>query len=200
MATTAAATQIPEQTTLDRSAAEPADEVTLLRRWSYRVLGALVAVAAGSAAGIVLLLPDGPAAVGSSRLIGLALLGGTLGSTASALRSTCERLSCGFVLDDGVNVWPANAPKGQKMTLGIIPFLLVRPFLGAATGLVAYAGVVGGFLIATPNQPDTFSPQGILFFALLAGLFAKTFLHRMDVVFKTLLGDAAHSPRPPGDS
>jgi hypothetical protein len=182
--------------TVATSIPQPEDEVLLLRRWSYRVLGVLVAVAAGSAAGVVLVLPHHPVGAGSNRLMAIALLGGMLGSTASALRSACERLATGFELDDGTRFWPPAAQKGQKMGIRTIPFLIVRPFLGAAMGLVAYAGVVGGFLIATSTQPKSFSPQGILFFALLAGLFAKTFLHRMDIVFKTLLGEPAQTHHP----
>jgi hypothetical protein len=55
----------------------------------------------------------------------------------------------------------------------ILPYLLARPIMGAAMGVVAYAGVAGGFLIATSSEPKTFSPEGILFFSVLAGLFCE---------------------------
>ncbi len=164
------------------------DEVARLRQASHRVLAALVGIGIAAAVGLVFVLPDHAVAPGSKRLLAVALLGGIVGSAASAARSTCERLALGFELDDG-SAWPASGRKGEKMSVRMIPYLLARPLLGGATGLVAYAGVVGGFLIATDKQPTTFSPEGILFFALLAGLFAKTFLLRMDVVFKTLLGE-----------
>jgi hypothetical protein len=192
MATVATQLEAQEPVPLDIAA-----EVRLLRRWSYGTLGVLVAVAAGCAAGLVFVLPDHPLAPGSERLMATAILGGVLGSAISALRSVCDRIARGFELDDGHRRWPPHAPHGEKMTVRMIPYLLVRPVLGAGTGLVAYAGVVGGFLIATSREPATFSGEGILFFALLAGLFAKTFLVRMDIVFKTLLGEQPASGHPP---
>jgi len=184
----AEAVVIPPQSMTGTASEAPA-EVQTLRRWSYRVLVVLVMVAAASAVGLIVLLPDHPLGPGSGRLMAVALLGGVLGSAASAVRSTCERLARGFELDDGAGTWPPDARRGEKMNVRMIPYLLARPLLGGATGLVAYAGVVGGFLVATAKQPTTFSPEGILFFALLAGLFAKTFLQRMDIVFKTMLGE-----------
>jgi len=209
--TTAPAAQVPGGLQSDVAAiagersrettAEVAKEVRDLRRWSYRALGALIAMATASGVGVILVLPSHPMGPGSGRLLAVALLGGMLGSAASAIRSLCERLAAGFELDDGHQVWPPHAHKGaEKMNVRMIPYLLARPFLGGATGLVAYAGVVGGFLVATAKEPATFSPEGILFFALLAGLFAKTFLHRMDIVFKTLLGEVGSHSAGKGDS
>jgi formate hydrogenlyase subunit 3/multisubunit Na+/H+ antiporter MnhD subunit len=77
----------------------------------------------------------------------------------------------------------------------MVPWLLVRPVFGAVMGMLLFAGFVGGFLIATTETPQKFSPAGLLFLSLLSGLFAKTFVARLRVMFKTLLGDTEETAK-----
>src|SRR5438270_10145888 len=58
----------------------------------------------------------------------------------------------------------------------ILPELLIVPVIGATLGLSAFAGVVGGFLVASGSDKPTYSPTGLLFVAFLAGLFADKFI------------------------
>lgn len=61
------------------------------------------------------------------------------------------------------------------------PWFSARPLLGAFAGLVVYAG--SGVL----GLPHDDVPR-VAFVALLAGLFAKTLIARLKVIFDTLLG------------
>ena len=58
-------------------------------------------------------------------------------------------------------------------------------------GLLVYAGLKSGALILARQPPgESFSPEGLFFFAILGGLFAKTFLAKLKVVFKALVGQS----------
>lgn len=117
----------------------------------------------------------------------LCVLGGTLGSAISALLSAAERISHGWEFSEG-DRYPTPEPK-DKFVLRMVPFFLVRPFLGSAMGLLVYAGLTSGYLIAVENAQDaTFSRQGLLFFSFLGGLFAKTFIEKLRAMFDTFFG------------
>lgn len=117
----------------------------------------------------------------------LSVVGGALGSSVSALVSAAERISHGWELSSGVK-YPSDNPK-DKFVARMMPFFIIRPFLGAAVGFLAYVGIVGGFLIAMQNaDPSNFSSEGLLFITILTGLFAKTFLEKMKAAFDALFG------------
>lgn len=74
--------------------------------------------------------------------------------------------------------------------------VIVRPIVGAALGLAAFAGVAGGFLVATGAQAADYSPTGLLFVAFLAGLFAESFIKALSRASDALFGTASpESPR-----
>jgi hypothetical protein len=148
----------------------------------------LVLFGIGAGAAIVWLLAEDVFDDDTAQLAVLAVAGGVLGSAISALLSACQRIADGWELSDGTKL-PENEPK-DKFVARMIPFFLVRPFLGAATGLLMYVGLVGGFLIVTTGDLESadFSPEGITFLAILGGLFAKTFLERLRGMFDSLFG------------
>ena len=57
-----------------------------------------------------------------------------------------------------------------------VPLLVMLPLLGAALGLIAFAGLVGGFIVASGTKAPTYSPAGLLFIAVLAGMFSPNFI------------------------
>jgi hypothetical protein len=117
----------------------------------------------------------------------LCVLGGTLGSSISALLSAADRISHGWEFSKGEK-YPLPQPE-DKFVARMVPFFIVRPFLGSAMGLLVYVGLTGGYLIAVQNaEQATFSPQGLLFLAFLGGLFAKTFIEKLRTMFDTLFG------------
>jgi hypothetical protein len=152
------------------------------------VVAFLVIIGIGTAAAVIWLLAEDVFDDDTTQLAVLAVAGGALGSAISALLSACERISHGWELSDGTKV-PEDEPK-DKFVARMIPFFLIRPLLGAATGLFVYVGVVGGYLIVTTTDLNSsdFSPEGIAFLAILSGLFAKTFLERLRAVFDSLFG------------
>jgi hypothetical protein len=165
-----------------------AETVADVRRRAWEVLAGLSVVAAGCLAAIIALVPSGFSSNDSQLLAILALLGGALGAAISAIVLTCDRYSAGVELADGTT-WPAREKPIPRFNERMVPFLVLRPVLGAVMGLLVYAGFVGGYLISTTKAPEAFSPQGLVFTSVLSGLFAKTFLARVRLVFKALLGD-----------
>jgi hypothetical protein len=103
----------------------------------------------------------------------LCVLGGTLGSSVSALISAADRIARGWEFKDGTK-YPKEDPK-DKFGARMVPWFIVRPFLGSAMGLLVYVGMKGGYLIAVRNASQgDFSREGLLFLAFLGGLgFAK---------------------------
>lgn len=137
----------------------------------------------------------------------LCVASGMLGSCISALFSAAERIANGWELASGAKYPPPQpeapdastshakdeqadkAGKKDKFVARMVAFFVVRPFLGAAMGLLIYAGVTSGYLIAVEDAASvTFSRNGLLFFSFLAGLFAKTFVEKLRVTFDTLAG------------
>jgi hypothetical protein len=114
-------------------------------------------------------------------------VGGTLGSSLSALLSAADRISHGWEFSGG-DKYPAAEPR-DKFVARMVPFFIVRPFFGSAMGLLVYVGLTGGYLIVVQNaQGATFSREGLLFLAFLGGLFAKTFIEKLRAMFDTLFG------------
>jgi hypothetical protein len=165
-------------------------EVATLRRLASLVIFWLVLVFLFSLSLVVALLAKwtviGISDPSTQRIL-LCVTGGTLGSCISALLSAAERISHGWEFSKG-DKYPTAEPK-DKFVARMVPFFMVRPFLGSAMGLLVYAGVTGGYLIAVENaQAATFSRQGLLFFSFLAGLFAKTFIEKLRAMFDTFFG------------
>ncbi len=159
-----------------------------LRRRAWEVLATLTSTATGCLVAIVVLMPKSFASNDSTRLAVLALLAGALGAAVSGLVQTCDRYAAGLELTDG-STWPPNGKAVARFSERCVPFLVLRPVLGAVMGLIVYAGFIGGFLISTTKAPETFSPQGMVFISVLSGLFAKSFLARVRVVFRAMLGE-----------
>lgn len=108
----------------------------------------------------------------STQRILLCVVAGTLGSCISALLSAAERISHGWEFSEGEK-YPSPEPK-DKFVARMVPFFIVRPFLGSAMGLLVFAGVTSGYLIAVENaQQATFSRPGLLFLSFLGGLFLR---------------------------
>lgn len=77
-----------------------------------------------------------------------------------------------------------------------LPLLILLPLLGAALGLVAFAGFVGGFLVASGSSSPSYSPAGLLFIAALAGMFAPNFIAALSRAADALFGKTSEPPAP----
>lgn len=164
-----------------------AKEIVTLRKTATTVVSWLAILTIGSIAFEVALLAERIGGSAAVQQVLLCIVGGTLGSSISALISAAERISHGWELSEGIK-YPDPQPV-DKFVARMVPFFVVRPFLGSAMGLVVYAGITGGYLIAAQN-PDkaTFSREGLLFLAFLGGLFAKTFMEKLRAMFDALFG------------
>jgi hypothetical protein len=76
----------------------------------------------------------------------------------------------------------------------ILPFLFLLPLVGAVLGVALFAGVTGGFLLASGEQEPTYSQPGLVFLSFLAGFFAETFLRRLASAADALFGVERREP------
>jgi hypothetical protein len=90
--------------------------------------------------------------------------------------------------DDAAHSW--------GFSLYDLPLLILLPFLGAALGLVVFAGLVGGFLVASGSSSPTYSPAGLLFVAALAGMFAPNFIASLARAADAIFGKTSEPPPP----
>jgi hypothetical protein len=123
------------------------------------------------------------------RLLVLGACGGLLGSCVSAGISAAQRYSDGVETRDG-RQYPGTERK-PRFNDAMIPFFYLRPFLGAAMGVLAYAGLVAGLLFATGSTGSAgfaVRPESVLFAAGVAGLFAKTLIEKLKNSFDQIVG------------
>ena len=110
--------------------------------------------------------------------------------------SVLGRIADGWELSSGTKV-PSKKKPG-KFVARMAPFFIGRPFLGGAMGIIIYTGLKSGYLILVKGAAEaSFSPEGLLFFAILGGLFSKTFLEKLKEVFKVFVGTR---PDPPANT
>jgi hypothetical protein len=167
-------------------------EIFWLKVYAWLVAIMLLILLAGSMRFIVLrlteLTPERlPATI---VLVSLCVAAGLAGSIVSALISVADRYACGWELDDGTKV-PKGVKKPDRFNQRMVPWFIIRPFLGAMMGLAIYLALSAGFFGGTGVSS---SDQGIMsglhltFFALLAGLFAKKFLDSLRSAFAAFVG------------
>jgi hypothetical protein len=73
------------------------------------------------------------------------------------------------------------------LSISDIPEMIVSPLVGAVLGVVVFAGVVGGFLVASADT-GTYSPAALIFIAFLGGVFSAKFLERLSAASDALFG------------
>jgi hypothetical protein len=116
-----------------------------------------------------------------------------------------ERVELGLTRAEYEAMRAAEDAAGKNWALGPfdLPNLILAPFLGAALGLVSFAGLVSGFLVASGSGSAEYSPTGLLFIAGLAGLFAPNFIGSLARAADAIFGPAGErpvSPHPPSES
>jgi len=122
-------------------------------------------------------------------LITSGVMAGIVGSATAALLSSLQRRASGWELEDGTKVplETENDPPSSKerFSLRMAHYFLFRPFLGIIAGLVVFCGGKSLFGLNTTN-PEEFNQ--IIFYSLLAGLFAKTLIEILKGTFKAFFG------------
>jgi hypothetical protein len=82
---------------------------------------------------------------------------------------------------------PRPQPQASGWSVSDIPDLIVLPLIGAVLGVVVFAGVVGGFLVASADT-GTYSPAALIFLAFLGGFFSNKFFERLSAASDALFG------------
>jgi hypothetical protein len=90
-----------------------------------------------------------------------------------------------------------GAVEARAFGLLDLPWLILLPFLGAALGLVSFAALVGGFLVASGSSSTSYSPAGLLFVSALAGMFAPNFVASLARAADAIFGKMGQPPEPP---
>ncbi|MCL4265684.1 MAG: hypothetical protein KJ069_20900 [Anaerolineae bacterium] len=161
-------------------------EISRLQRSAWLLIAWLILLLICSLAFLVWALAAVPST--TVLLIGMCTAAGLSGSTVSVLISMADRLSNGWELESGKKS-PENAKKPDMFGRRMIPWFVIRPFLGAVMGLVIYVGLSGGLLMVHVETGSDLAALRLTFLALLAGLFAKSFLESLKRAFAAFVGD-----------
>lgn len=118
------------------------------------------------------------------------VLAGVIGSATAALLSALQRRASGWELEDGKKV-PEKSEgtidgRDERFSLRMAPYFLFRPILGIIGGLIVYYG--SDFLITPQEDTEGIDFKTLIFFSLLAGLFAKTLIEILKGIFKAIFG------------
>jgi hypothetical protein len=100
-------------------------EIGTLRKLASAVIFWLIAVTMISLGACVVLLSQPAANNLTVHTVLLCVVGGTLGSSVSALVSAAERISNGWELSSG-DKYPTVEPK-DKFVARMVPFFIIRP-------------------------------------------------------------------------
>ena len=173
------------------------DEVKKLEKVSFFIFIFLsVVIVAGS---LVLILT-----VNSHMIVTSACIAGVIGSATAALLSSLSRKASGYELMDGTYFPEPKDPnqKVERFCQRMATFFFFRPFLGVIAGLIIYYGgdilgvmdeeSISSISTATKSTDIRITAipgfKRIIFFSLLAGLFAKTLIEILKGSFKGFFG------------
>jgi hypothetical protein len=81
-----------------------------------------------------------------------------------------------------------------------VPQIVVSRLVGGVLGVIVFAGIVGGFLVASTNTGN-YIPHGAIFTAFLGGVFSSKFFQRLSAAsdgrFSTQDRQQQREPQPP---
>jgi hypothetical protein len=140
-----------------------------LWKWFWVILGYLALTGALSGWWVF-----SETAKGSPHLARIAVAAGIFGSCIAAFRSCLDRRAKGFE-DKYGNVAP-GLEKKERFSDGMVVWLLGRPLLGGAVGLLVYIGLNGEIFSVAVKEKILAKPWEFLFYMILVGLFAKAIL------------------------
>lgn len=175
-------TDLKRMKDLRRERLKEEEEPNLKRSAKIVILYLITLTLLSSAAAIWLLIVNTAWSI-NLRAALICVVSGTLGSSISAMLSALQRRADGWEFSDGTT-YPDDQRK-QRFNERMIPFFFARPCLGAAVGLLVFAGSLSNYLAKFENPPDLFK---LTFLAILGGLFAKTLLEKLKDIFDHLFG------------
>jgi hypothetical protein len=162
------------------------EEIDELRASAQKVIVWLVVAVGVTAAVSVCLLVSDRWGSGEWRNCLACLAASVLGSSTSALISALGRRAGGWETH-GIKIPPGE---GERFNEKMAPFLATRPVLGCLTGLLVFSACRAHFLIKgdSSNSANPTSLSELVFYSLLAGLFAKTLIEKLKALFDKLFG------------
>jgi hypothetical protein len=110
----------------------------------------------------------------------IVILCGVTGSSISALTSSLERQANGWEFKDG-SKYPEKEPK-DKFSERMAPFFWYRPILGVVAAFLIFAMIKGGII-----KLEDVNNYHLVFYATLAGLFAKTLWEKLKDIFSAIV-------------
>ena len=113
----------------------------------------------------------------------LALATGLLGSAIAALISCVQRHADGFEDSCGAQI-PPREKTTDRFNRGMYYWFLVRPWLGAVIGTVAYWGLIGK-VFGDKGDLDADLPR-LAFYSFVAGFLAKSLLEIFSGLLKNI--------------
>jgi hypothetical protein len=163
----------------------PADERAKIEKLFWIVSISLLGMISTALAGSISLLSGVhvrlPAESFDWQLPLLGMVEGFLGSSTAALRSALDRHANGIEDRDG-NQWPDPHARKERFNRGMAIWFLYRPVLGTVMGFLIYLMADAGLFGVGISQTR------LAFFALVAGLFAKSLLDLLLDKFKQIFG------------
>lgn len=105
------------------------------------------------------------------------------GSTVSAFLSALNRRANGWEFSDGQKYPVGSKPDRFSMRMSI--FFLMRPLLGILAGFIIYFGfsIISHAQVSGAEESHT-----LIFWSLIAGLFAKSLIQKLKDLFDNLIG------------
>src|SRR5437762_2961759 len=136
-------------------------QLAVLRRRAIATGGGLIVIILGAGATCLLLIETSRSA-DLRRLAVVSVAAGALGASLGALSDVLTQLRMSF--DERPQGTPGQTLETQRALeqvnrdeLRASPLLLMSPLIGGTLGLVLFAGVVGGFLVANPSSSGGYS-------------------------------------------
>ena len=160
-------------------------EIIQLKKQSWIITGVLTFAVSLSAFLTVFLLVSERLGGGELRSCLACLIASVLGSSTSAFISSLDRRAHGWEICE-MKIPPGS---GERFNEKMVPFFVARPFLGLLTGLLVFSASRTEFLLrheSCPSEPA--SLHELVFYSLLAGLFAKTLIEKLKALFDKLFG------------
>jgi len=161
------------------------EKIIRLKNLSWIVTGVLMTAVSLSAGLTTLLLVSEKLGSGELRNCLACLIASVLGSSTSAFISALDRRAHGWEICQ-VKIPPGS---GERFNEKLVPFFVARPFLGLLTGLLVFSASQTHFLLKHESCPtEPVSLHELVFYSLLAGLFAKTLIEKLKALFEKLFG------------
>lgn len=103
-----------------------------------------------------------------------------MGSGISALRSSLQRTANGWEFSSGLKL-PSDDPK-DKFSIKMSSFFYFRPILGVVASIIVFA-MIESEIVEIVNRTE----YHLIFWCILAGLFAKTLFDKLNDMFKAFV-------------